>query len=137
MQGQASRQLPAPQCPRQLFFHDFPKPYTSPMACIDILQNLKDGWNLPETLSQTTVCSCSHSPFAPLSLPAVELLCASFYPLALSHDPGKALLTKARPVVKCFPLRWCLLLLLIADKRFDKVWWLCLGSHKLSGLNQI
>lgn len=39
-------------------------------------------------------------PLLPLVLPAVKLLCASFYPLALSHDPGKALLMKARPVVQ-------------------------------------
>lgn len=76
-------------------------------------------------------------PVPPLFLPAAKLLCTSFCPLALSHDAGKALLMKVRPEVKCIPLRRCLVLQFIADKRFGKVWWLCLESHKLSGLNQI
>lgn len=108
------------------------------MACTAVLQNLKEGWNLPETLSLNNSLLLQLSPlYPPLFLPAVKLLCGSFYPLALSHDLGKALLMKARTVVQCFPLRWYLLLPLTADKRFGKVWWLCLESHKLSDLNQI
>lgn len=76
MQGQASRQLPASQCPWQLFLQDFPKPCTSPMACTAVLQNLKGGWNLLETLNPNNSLLLQLSPFTPsLSLSCKASVC--------------------------------------------------------------
>ena len=92
--SRCSSTLQPPSCLRQSFLQDFSKPDTPPISYTRASQNLRDGWDLSviKPKPQHAEAATSPAPPSPASLfPAVKLLSASFYPLALSHDHGREL----------------------------------------------